>query len=76
MGNPDDNSDLDLLIIKETNLKISERNREIRRLFINSFAPLDLVVYTKKEFDEKKQIINHIANIANKNGKVIYERVL
>jgi uncharacterized protein len=75
-GDANNDSDVDLLIVKETKLKSIERNREVRRLFANSIAPLDILVYTKQEYSEKKMIINHIANIADRNGKVMYERVL
>ena len=49
-GNQDMNSDLDLLIIQETELPMHKRGLEIRLSLIGAMIPIDLLVYTKAEF--------------------------
>lgn len=69
-----DDSDLDLLIIKNTNEPFYHRLRQVRRLFSKQLLPLDLFVYSPEEYEENKNKINHIANIAMKQGIVAYEK--
>ena len=69
-----ENSDLDLLIIKKTSEPFYHRLRQVRKLFNKQLLPLDLIVYSPEEFEENKNKINHIANIALKQGVVAYEK--
>jgi len=75
-GTANDSSDLDLLIVKKTNENFFKRNREIRHLFNPMPVPMDLLVYNPSELSEKQSVINHIVNIAMKEGKIVYERKL
>lgn len=45
-GNPTNDSDLDLLIIKKSDLPRHKRSFEIQNLLIASMVPMDLLVYT------------------------------
>lgn len=69
-----EDSDLDLFIIKDTEKPFFERLRNVRRLLAKTKLPYDILVYTNKEYNEKKQWINHIAYIVSKEGKVVYGR--
>ena len=69
-----ENSDLDLLIIKKTCDPFYHRLRQVRKLFKKQLLPLDLFIYSPEEFEENKNKINHIANIAMKQGVVAYEK--
>jgi len=69
-----ENSDLDLLIIKKTHEPFYHRLRQVRKLFNKQLLPLDLFVFSPEEFEENKNKINHIANIALKKGVVAYEK--
>ena len=73
-NNANENSDLDLLIIKKTSETFYNRLRHVRKLFKKQLLPLDLFVYSPEEFEENKNKINHIANIALKQGVVAYEK--
>ena len=75
-GNPNENSDIDILIISKTDTPYTQRPRSIRRLFNPYPAPMDILVYTPDEFDKYSQMINGITYFANKEGKVVYERPL
>ncbi len=72
--NPSENSDLDLLVIKETDLPRPQRAVQVRRMIYGSMIPIDLIVYTPKEIDESKNNkFSFIYEVLN-TGKTIYER--
>ena len=73
-GNPDMDSDLDLLIIQETELPMHKRGLDIRLALIGTMIPMDLLVYTKTEFEEEKKKKYSFISSAIKNSKVLYER--
>lgn len=73
-GTPNENSDLDLIIIKDSNLPRPERTIQVRKLIFGSMVPIDLIVYTPEEI--KESIDNQYSFIfkALKTGKTLYER--
>jgi uncharacterized protein len=73
-GNPNENSDIDLLIIKDSDLPRHKRGYEIRKSLIGSKIPMDLIVYTHKEFNDEIKDKFSFINSAIKNSKVLYER--
>lgn len=75
MGNPNNSSDLDLLIIKNTELPRPERTMQVRKLIYGASIPIDLMVYTQKEIDETKDDKFSFVFQVLKNGKTLYERV-
>jgi uncharacterized protein len=72
--NSNADSDLDLIVIKDTDQPKHLRGIEIRRLLIGSMVPMDILVYTQKEFDEEKSERYSFINYAIKNSKILYER--
>jgi len=73
-GNYNEDSDLDLIIVKESNLPKHKRGIEIRRLFYGLLVPMDFKVYTPEEFEnELKDKYSFLSN-AIQDGKIIYER--
>jgi uncharacterized protein len=75
-GNPNKDSDIDLLIIKNTTEPFIKRIRQVRHLFKIQPAPMDLLIYTPDEFNYNKSLVNNIINIVLKEGKLIYEQKL
>lgn len=73
-GNQDKDSDLDLLIIQETELPMHKRGMDIRLALIGTMIPIDVLVYTKMEFEEEKKKRYSFISSAIKNSKVLYER--
>ena len=71
-GRPDENSDLDILIVKDTEIPLPKRGMEVRKFLRGMKIPIDVIIYTQNEIDEwkdtKAAFINHII----KNGKVLY----
>ncbi|MDI6735324.1 MAG: nucleotidyltransferase domain-containing protein [bacterium] len=72
-GTPTEDSDLDLLIIKDSNLPASIQNRKVRKILAGLRISVDVIVRTAEEFETYKDIIGTIIYPANKFGKVIYE---
>lgn len=73
-GNPNEDSDLDLLIVKDTSQPIHSRGFEIRKALIGSMIPIDILVYTNEEFEKGKDEKYSFLNSAIKSAKVLYER--
>ena len=73
-GTANNNSDLDLLIISETDQPRHRRSFEIYKSLIGSMIPIDILVYTREEFDEEKNQEYSFLNYVLKNSKVLYER--
>jgi predicted nucleotidyltransferase len=73
-GKPNENSDLDLLIIQETDLPMHKRAIDIRLSLIGTMIPIDLLVYTKTEFDDERNKSFSFISSALRNSKVLYER--
>jgi predicted nucleotidyltransferase len=73
-GEPDPDSDIDLLIVKETK-NTREAARKISRLIFPRPFPMDILVYAPDEVERKiKEERNlFIEDIVN-NGRILYER--
>lgn len=72
--NQNTNSDLDLVIIQDTNLPVHKRSAEIRYHLIGTKIPIDILVYTNEEFEIEKNNRFSFLNLALQNSKVLYER--
>ena len=75
-GTPNDDSDLDLLIVQETELPMHKRGTDIRLWLIGTMFPVDLLIYTQSEFDQEKNKKFSFLSSAIKNSKVLYERAV
>ena len=73
-GNQAEDSDLDLLIIQETELPMHKRGLDIRLALIGTKIPIDVLFYTKTEFEEENKKRYSFISSAIKNSKVLYER--
>jgi len=75
-GNPTPDSDLDLLVVME-----SDQPRQVKRsvpmhmMFRPTPCPMDILVYTPDEVAYWNGTVNHIVTEAMSRGKVMYERV-
>jgi len=72
-GKPTEESDLDLLIIKDSDFPSRLQNRKVRKILSGLKIPVDAIVKTPEEFKTYRDIIGTIIYPANKFGKVIYE---
>ncbi len=73
-GTPNNDSDIDLLIIKDTDLPRHKRSIEIQKMLIGSMMPMDILVYTNNEFEKEKNEKYSFLNSAIKTSRILYER--
>ncbi|PIP53932.1 MAG: hypothetical protein COX07_08035 [Bacteroidetes bacterium CG23_combo_of_CG06-09_8_20_14_all_32_9] len=73
-GTPNSDSDLDLLIIKQTSLPKHLRASEVRKHLYGMMIPMDLLVYTPSEFETEKSQKYSFLNSIISNCKILYER--
>src|SRR6056297_1726926 len=64
-------SDIDFLIIKETDKPKRLRALEFRKIIRGqNYYPLDILVYTPQEFEQESKIIGTIAYHIKEEGKI------
>jgi uncharacterized protein len=74
LGTPGENSDVDLLVIKETDLPRPQRAVQVRKIIYGSMIPIDLLVYTPSEIEESRDNkFSFVYQVLN-TGKTLYER--
>jgi len=73
-GKASEDSDIDILVIKDTLEPRCKRSIAIQKLLIGSKIPADIVVYTNDEFE--KEISNRFSFIyaTIQNAQLMYER--
>jgi predicted nucleotidyltransferase len=67
-------SDLDLLIVQESELPRPQRYAQVRRLFWGMGIPMDILVYTPDEFARYQDIPGSFTHTVKHEGKVLYAR--
>ena len=72
-GVPTEESDLDLLIVKDSDLPSRVQSRKVRQLISDLAIPVDVIVKTSNEFETYKDIVGTIIYPAARFGRVIYE---
>jgi uncharacterized protein len=73
-GQATEDSDVDLLIIKNTSEPKYKRSIEIQKLLIGSKIPVDIIVYTNDEYEKEKSDKFSFVNTATQGAKLMYER--
>lgn len=73
-GEADENSDVDFMIIAESDMPRFKRSRELYKMFRPYPFGMDLVVYTPSEIEKGKR--SHISFVSHvlQEGKILYER--
>lgn len=75
-GNPTEDSDLDLLIVKKHFNSSIEETRKIRKVLKDINMPKDILVVNKEDYDffsTSDDWINSIYAAAEKRGELLYE---
>jgi predicted nucleotidyltransferase len=72
-GNPQPESDLDLLVVMDADDRTRRQSLEIRRHLGVMFG-LDLVVYSEEQLDERIKMGDWFLREILETGKVVYER--
>jgi predicted nucleotidyltransferase len=73
-GQPRPESDVDLLVVMETPLRLRQQRLEISRALSPRPFPLDIVVRTPKELEERVALGDPFLREVMNQGKVIYEQ--
>jgi predicted nucleotidyltransferase len=73
-GTPTNESDLDLLIVQDTDLPRHRRSFDIQKFLVGSMIPMDILVYTNEEYEKEKNEKFSFLNSAIKTSKILYER--
>ena len=72
-GDADLHSDIDLIVIKQTDRRFIDRLLDVVECIRPDFA-LDVLVYTPEEFDRMREEENPFLTHALEGAKVIYEK--
>ncbi len=67
-------SDIDLLIIKETDKRAIDRRMEVEKLLSDRDVPLDIIVYTPREVRSLYSVGNPFIEEVMDTGRVLYMR--
>lgn len=73
-GQPTADSDIDLMVIMNTEEKPHKRAVSLRKALKGIGIPKDIIVKTPEEFERFKDIVGTIIYPAAHKGKVLYER--
>ena len=73
-GDADEYSDLDIIIIKDTDIHFLDRHKDFRDIWYASpVKGIDMLIYTPKEFKDMRDRENGFILKALVDGVVIYE---
>lgn len=73
-GNARPDSDIDLLLIEETDLPIWKRAARYYKALGNLTLPHDILVRTPSEIHEWSAVPNAFLTVATREGRVLYEK--
>lgn len=73
-GNPTPDSDLDFLVVMDSDQPRNKRSSSLQLMFQAYPCAMDILVYTPDEVNKWNGVINHIVTIAHKTGSVLYDR--
>jgi predicted nucleotidyltransferase len=73
-GRPTPDSDLDFLVISDSNEPNHRQSQEARKVVGEVEMPVDVFVLPRQEFDETKNVIGGLAYVPAKYGVVVYEK--
>jgi uncharacterized protein len=72
-GNPSEDSDLDfMVIVPESNQSRYLRSVEARRLVGDITTPKDIVVLTRKEWQEEQRVVCSLASAVRREGILLH----
>jgi len=66
-------SDVDLLIVKNTKEPRTKRHLEVDRMLLDRDIPLDILVYTPREIEKRISLGDFFVRNIIQQGKILYE---
>lgn len=75
-GNPTEDSDIDLLILKNTNKRRVDRFVQVKKIIYNpnNKIPISPLVYNPEELEERLRIGDDFIKEIYKKGTILYEK--
>ena len=73
-GKPGPDSDLDLLIVKDTRLPTAERSRRVSRIIGSHVFSLDLIVLTPGEIRNRLKAFDPFLEEVMNRGRILYDK--
>ena len=73
-GTPREDSDLDLLVIMETNESPIKRAAKVSKIFRDRKLPMDIIVRTPQEIKDRLEIGDFFIKEILEKGEILYER--
>jgi len=73
-GRPTHGADLDLLVVQRTDAPFTRRGVEARLALMDLAVPIDLLVYTPVEFEQRVRQPRSFTHTVAARGRVLYER--
>ena len=71
-GDADEQSDVDVVVIKQTDKRFLDRLLEVAKFLDNDLGKVDVFVYTREEFEEMRRRENPFIAKVLAEGRVIY----
>lgn len=72
-GSATEESDLDLLVVNDSDEPSRVQNRRLRRMLGDRGVPIDVFVKSTEEFETYKDIVGTILYPAHRFGRVLYD---
>jgi len=73
-GKPTASSDVDVLVVKESKIARRFRTTEAEKFLPKGSCPVDVLVYTPEEIEDRKNLGDFFINLILKKGRVLYEK--
>jgi predicted nucleotidyltransferase len=73
-GQATDQSDVDFLVVSDDGIEARNQAIAIRRSLGDFPVACDIVVSQSSDYERYRGVVNHIAYLADRYGKVVYER--
>ena len=73
-GEHDSDSELDLLVIMQTEKAFAEQTVEVDSIFGLRDGATDMVIYTPEEFNQQQHVWGTLAARLKAEGKILYEQ--
>lgn len=67
-------SDVDIVVVKDTDKPLFKRGNEIRKSLIGIGVPIDLLVYTAAEYEDAMNTRFSFLSMALKKSRILYEK--
>jgi predicted nucleotidyltransferase len=67
-------SDIDLIVVKDTDKRYGERVKELLPVLRGCLIGADIVIYTPEEYEDGKRARWGLVRDVERDGKVLYER--